>query len=395
MSVSTTIEATTSTFTNLGKLKIIDVTQVVSAQKKLNDLFLTFSFGIFKATLMTSLISELIKQLFLTEKNVTIQVGITNNETAQLIFRMELTSEIDESSLNGLNMAFDNVSSTTSENNNYLIDFGSNIINQDIHLNDEFIQQIVQKIEIKTQEELLKEVRESNESLNISLGKFEEVNQELDAFSYSVSHDLRAPLRHMVGFAELLKKHLDTDDEKTTRFLNNILESSKRMGQLIDDLLSFSRTGKAEIKLRTLDINEIVNSVKSELTTNIENKNIQWTIHSLPKTKGDRALIRLVFQNLISNAIKYSGKKEISIIEIGSLIEKEGENTYFVKDNGAGFNMKYENKLFGVFSRLHRIDEFEGTGIGLANVKRIIHRHKGRVWANGEEGKGATFYFTL
>ena len=224
----------------------------------------------------------------------------------------------------------------------------------------------------------------------------EAANKELEAFSYSVSHDLRAPLRHIDGYAALLSKTAGTSlDEKAQRYLQTISDSAKQMGQLIDDLLVFSRMGRQEMLRVTVNLNQLMKTVLHDLRLDLQGKPISWTIGSLPDVAGDPVMLRQVFMNLISNAVKFTATKTDPRIEIGALHRTPGEATVFVRDNGVGFDMQYVNKLFGVFQRLHRNDEFEGTGIGLANVRRIVHRHGGRTWAEGALGQGATFYVSL
>lgn len=220
-------------------------------------------------------------------------------------------------------------------------------------------------------------------------------NRELEAFAYSVSHDLRAPLRHISGFVELMKEDsADVLSEKSFRFLKIIEESVLRMGRLIDDLLAFSRTGRVEMRPATVDLAELVQDISAELEAQEENRRIRWEIGALPEVRGDRSMLRQVFVNLLGNSVKFTRDCDYAHIVIGSQRVDE-EITFFVRDNGVGFDPKYTDKLFGVFQRLHAEDEFEGTGIGLANVRRIIHRHGGRTWAEGEIGSGATFSFTL
>ncbi|HET9574792.1 MAG TPA: ATP-binding protein, partial [Nitrospira sp.] len=221
-------------------------------------------------------------------------------------------------------------------------------------------------------------------------------NKELEAFSYSVSHDLRAPLRHIDGYAALLSKTAGQSlNEKAQRYLLTISESAKQMGQLIDDLLVFSRMGRQEMLRTTVNLNQLVKTVIHDLRLDLQAKPISWTIGSLPDVPGDPAMLRQVFMNLLSNAVKFTATRPKPRIEIGATRQFPGEVTIFVRDNGVGFDMQYVNKLFGVFQRLHRNDEFEGTGIGLANVRRIIHRHGGRTWAEGALNQGATFYLSL
>lgn len=219
-------------------------------------------------------------------------------------------------------------------------------------------------------------------------------NKELEAFSYSVSHDLRAPLRAIDGFSRiLLEDYADKFDEEGRRVLGVIRNNTQNMGRLIDDLLAFSRFGRKPIEPSTIDVGELARDVFVQLET-YSDKTPRLEIKPTPVAYGDRALMRQVFINLLSNAAKYSNTAASPVIEVGGR-ERGGENLYYVKDNGVGFDMKYVNKLFGVFQRLHSHEEFEGTGVGLAIVRRIVERHGGRVWAEGKTGEGATFYFTL
>jgi light-regulated signal transduction histidine kinase (bacteriophytochrome) len=260
-------------------------------------------------------------------------------------------------------------------------------------------------------------------------------NEELETFSYSVSHDLRAPLRHVMGFVDLLKKDLPREitsgalcprcgglispgggpslSEKSLHQLTTISQSAKRMGDLIDDLLTFSRVGRAELHKTDVNLDELVRETLGDFKAETKGRNIAWNIHPLPAVQADRTLLRMALVNLISNAVKFTGARAEAKIEIG-VMEKWSDGTvastqnsntpklqdsntpvFFIRDNGAGFDPQYADKLFGVFQRLHSHDEFEGTGIGLANVQRIIHRHGGRVWAEGVVDGGATFYFSI
>jgi PAS domain S-box-containing protein len=222
------------------------------------------------------------------------------------------------------------------------------------------------------------------------------VNQELEAFSYSVSHDLRAPLRHIHGYVEMLRAATAGQlSEKASRYLKTIADASVEMGELIDDLLAFSRVGRAEIKGVAVDLNELVQAVIRGLEMAIGGRPIDWTVAALPPVLGDAALLKQVLTNLIDNAIKYSRTRNPARIDIGCAGVEAGRVIVFVRDNGVGFDMQYAHKLFGVFQRLHRAEDFEGTGIGLATVRRIIGRHGGRVWAEGVLNQGAAFYFTL
>jgi signal transduction histidine kinase len=240
------------------------------------------------------------------------------------------------------------------------------------------------------------EIRKLNQELTERAAELVAANKELESFAYSVSHDLRAPLRHLVGYSELLQKHAsDSLDEKSQRYVQVILESAKRMGNLIDDLLAFSRIGRAEARTAAVDLQQLVADVAFEIGAQAKAQDISWKIGSLPVCYGDRALLRVVFVNLLSNAVKFSGTRPQAKVEIGSVDGQADKSEIFVRDNGVGFDMQYADKLFGVFQRLHRADEFEGTGIGLATVQRIVHRHGGTVRAEATEHQGATFYFSL
>ncbi|MGH8474022.1 MAG: sensor histidine kinase, partial [Gammaproteobacteria bacterium] len=220
-------------------------------------------------------------------------------------------------------------------------------------------------------------------------------NQELEAFSYSVSHDLRAPLRHIDGFTGLLERHIEpTLDDKGRRYVKTISEAAKQMGTLIDELLSFSRIGRAELRRATVPLQRLVDEVRCTLEPETAGREISWAIGALPVAQGDPQLLRLVVQNLIANALKYSRPNRRARIEI-AVSRACDEIIFSIRDNGVGFDMRYVDRLFGVFQRLHGGAEFEGTGIGLANVKRIVQRHGGRVWAEGAVGEGACFYFSL
>jgi PAS domain S-box-containing protein len=229
--------------------------------------------------------------------------------------------------------------------------------------------------------------------------QLEAANKELEAFSYSVSHDLRAPLRHVAGFIRLLlQREEERLDPTSSRYLNIIAESSNRMDRLIDDLLSFSRTGRTEMQVQRVELDDLVREVRQELAPEMEGRRITWEVSPLPAVAGDATLLQRVWMNLLSNAIKFTAPRAEAHIEIGVIrggADEKGQATIYVRDNGVGFDPQYAHKLFGVFQRLHREDEFEGSGIGLATVRRIIHRHGGRVWAEGELDHGATFYFTL
>lgn len=220
-------------------------------------------------------------------------------------------------------------------------------------------------------------------------------NKELETFSYSVSHDLRAPLRHINGYVDLLlNRFYDSLPEKGRHYLDNIADSSRQMGTLIDDLLQFSRIGRQEKRLLNFDMNMVFQEVLASIKKDNPERNIEWRLAALPQVYGDQALLHLVWKNLLGNAVKFSRTREKSIIEI-KYLDENNEFIFSIHDNGVGFDMQYAQKLFGVFQRLHSTEEFEGTGIGLANVQHIISRHRGRTWAEAEPDKGATFYFSL
>jgi light-regulated signal transduction histidine kinase (bacteriophytochrome) len=233
------------------------------------------------------------------------------------------------------------------------------------------------------------ELRKINDDL-------QSVNKELEAFAYSVSHDLRAPLRHIGGFTELLLKDAEPVlDDKSRHHITKILQSANRMGSLVDDLLAFSRIGRVETQKTTINLEQLVRSVVAEIAPDTQGRKINWRVGSLPMCYGDPSLVQLVFSNLVSNAVKFTRTRQQAEIEIDSLNDRPNEVVVFVKDNGVGFDMNYKGRLFGVFQRLHSQEAFEGTGIGLATVQRIVHRHGGRVWAESVVEKGATFFVAL
>jgi two-component system sensor histidine kinase/response regulator len=239
-----------------------------------------------------------------------------------------------------------------------------------------------------------KELSRTQEELRLLNARLEAANKELESFSYSVSHDLRAPLRHIDGFVGLLSQRVaDTLDDEGREYLKTISESAKQMGHLIDDLLAFAQMGRAEMMQREVDVESLVQETIRGLTET-RGRQIRWKIGSLPRVQADPAMLRQVFVNLLSNAVKYTRPRDAAEIEVGAESAPD-EIVFFVRDNGVGFDMQYADKLFGVFQRLHRADEFEGTGVGLANVRRIVARHGGRTWAESKLGEGSVFYFTL
>ncbi len=249
-----------------------------------------------------------------------------------------------------------------------------------------------------------KHIEEERKQIHLDLEKrvslrtsqLKQANSDLESFTYSVSHDLRAPIRHLNGFLSLLKETIDTDKTAAHKYITKLESASKRMSTLIDELLKFSRLGRAQLSLKEIHLNALIDTIIEQYKPDCEGRDIQWTIHQLPQIWADPALIKVVFENLISNAIKYTSNKEKSIIEIGQgSCTSDSTVCIYVKDNGAGFDMAFQNKLFGVFQRLHSNDEFSGIGIGLATVKQIISKHNGEISADSKVGEGATFFVRL
>lgn len=239
------------------------------------------------------------------------------------------------------------------------------------------------------------DIQNLNRELNRRLSDLNLVNKELESFSYSVSHDLRAPLRHIDGFARILKEEYAQGlPAEGHRYLDRVIDAANHMGHLVDDLLNLARIGRKPIQQETADLNKIVRDVAAGLAEENNRREIDWRIGELPEEYCDPGLLRLVFTNLLSNAVKFTRRRPRSVIEVGAKHEG-GVTTFFVRDNGVGFDPKYADKLFGVFQRLHNQEDFEGTGVGLATVQRIILRHGGKVWAESQPDCGCTFFFTL
>jgi signal transduction histidine kinase len=249
-------------------------------------------------------------------------------------------------------------------------------------------------------------VEERTRELERRSSQLSEANQELEAFGYSISHDLRAPMRHISGFIDLIRKSGARFDPETEGLLTTVATTARLAGRMVDDLLSFSRVGRVALRLTPVELNPIIDQCLAELAPDLNGREIEWVVGKLPAVQGDPALLKMTLQNLMSNAIKYTGQTTKARVEIGQSQEippaddspqpSHGNTiTFLIRDNGIGFDMAYAQKLFGVFQRLHRAEDFEGTGIGLANVRRIIVRHGGRIWAQSQLGQGATFYFTL
>jgi len=259
-------------------------------------------------------------------------------------------------------------------------------------------EEVLRKLNAELEQRVMERTQQlnvTNRELEVRNNELSASNQELEAFSYSVAHDLRAPLRQIQGFSHLLREGHSPDlAPEAHKYVRNIIEGAQHMGRLIDDLLDLSRVGRQALRLEVRDLAGLVEDARRDLVREVDGRDVCWQIENLPLVECDAALIRQVFVNLISNALKYTQGRQPAVIQIGQA-KLEGALVVFVRDNGVGFSMKHVEKLFGVFQRLHRREEFEGTGIGLATVKRIIEKHGGRVWAEAELDKGATFYFTL
>jgi two-component system sensor histidine kinase/response regulator len=249
--------------------------------------------------------------------------------------------------------------------------------------------------EITERARIAVEISKLNMALEQKNADLMAANADLEAFGHSVSHDLRAPLRHIQGFIGFLKESAgDKLDQAELKQMEKIADSALRMGQLIDDLLGFSRTGRTRLRNERVSMDLVLKEIVEQSQPDLANRNIEWKLLPLPEVSGDRNLLRQVWTNLVGNAIKYTRPRNSAIIEIGA-VSQDNEIIFYTRDNGVGFDMAHSDKLFGVFQRLHSAEEFEGTGIGLANVRRIVQRHGGRTWAESKEGEGATFYFSL
>jgi PAS domain S-box-containing protein len=244
-------------------------------------------------------------------------------------------------------------------------------------------------------QERTRQLEQANQELKRNRQELQAANEELESFTYSVSHDLRAPIRQIDGFARLLAENLgDALDPAARQYLRRVQEGAVHMGRLVDDLLQLARVGRQESNPARLSLGKLVRDVIADLQPQMQDRQVEWRISPLPEAEGDPGLLKIVFTNLLGNALKYTRPRERAVIEIAPWRQQE-EQGVFVRDNGVGFDMQYADKLFGVFQRLHRVEEFEGTGVGLATVQRIIHKHGGRIWAEAKLDEGATFYFSL
>ena len=247
----------------------------------------------------------------------------------------------------------------------------------------------------KAEEEIIKYRDHLEKIVEERTIQLKNANSDLERFSYSISHDLKAPIRHIHGFTNLLESHLKLPDEKAKGYFGKIKGASLKMSSMVDNLLSFSRIGRKEIKKTQVSLDQTVSEAIQLFSMDIKTRKIQWKIGQLPTITGDKELMLMAITNLVSNALKYTSKKEVAIIEIDSFKPSNFEHGIYIKDNGAGFDMEFADKMYDVFQRLHAEEEFEGIGIGLANVRQIIAKHGGKIWAEAEPGKGACFYVAM
>jgi len=249
--------------------------------------------------------------------------------------------------------------------------------------------------DVSSRRRIEEEIRKLNSELRQKVAELSAANRDLESFSYSVSHDLRAPLRHIDGFARILKEeHASQLSEEGIRYLDRVLQAANHMGQLVDDLLNLARIGRKDMVRQRVRLDELVREAMSDLPPEVSERQIEWRIEPLAEAECDPGLVKLVLVNLLSNAVKFTKDRQPAVIEVGTRDTEKGK-AFVVRDNGVGFDPKYADKLFGVFQRLHRQEDFAGTGIGLATVQRIVHRHGGEVWAESAPGQGAAFFFTL
>lgn len=353
-------------------------------ETRLQSLLNQLDVGVFRATLNGDLLEGNAAFLRL--------LGVSSLPEAQTIYLQELYLQRELSSLS-LNWKREVQLRRNDDSTIWILLSETVSTTDDETVIDGFIEDISDR---KRAEQQIKELNQDLERRVIErTAQLEAANKELEAFSYSVSHDLRAPLRIIDGFSQqLLERYLSQLDEKGKHYLQRVRAASQRMGELIDDLLKLSRVTRGELQRQTVDLSAMVEAIALELQHETE-RSVEFIIAPGVVAQGDIRLLLMVLENLLSNAWKFTSNKAHPRIEFGTLPQPDGKDAYFVRDNGAGFDMAYSHKLFGAFQRLHTTDEFPGTGIGLATVQRIIHRHGGRVWAEGTLEQGATFYFTL
>jgi len=363
-----------------------------SAIELRNKLIIIFLIASIIASIIIYLFSHTISRPIVKLSNASLEVGKGN-----LDLKLEVTSK-DE--IGKLTESFNRMVSDLKESRNELLAYSSELEmkvekrTRELKIANEQLQLDV--IERKKAEEQIKKLNEELEQKVIErTAQLEASIKELEGFTYSVSHDLRAPFRHIIGFAELLKERASQSlDEESMHYLDVISDSTKKLGRLLDDILDFIRIGRTEMAKSKVSFDRLIKEVIDKMENETKGRDIVWKIDHLPEVYGDPDMFREVLVNLISNALKFTKPRPQAIIEIGCT-SGDQEEVFYIRDNGVGFDMQYVKKLFGVFHRLHRPDEFKGTGIGLANVRRIIERHGGRNWAEGKVDEGAKFYFTL